>query len=242
MIIYERWAYRSAEGFFFKTPEDSEFAIQNLHVRPDRGYLVPFGIELEKMPDDIKVRKEEIYTRHSIPGDCTLIFFNGAFNYKPNTDALRFILDKLNPLLLNESPFPYRILICGKDLPGSFDQLSAYKEQNIIYAGFVDDVVTYFKAADIFLNPITTGGGVKTKIVDAMGYGVTVVPCATGAAGIDRSVCGEKIRIVADDNEQEFAKAIRDLAAKEKAETPPVYYQYYYWGNIIGRINKVFEN
>lgn len=237
---YETWAYRKADTVFFITPEDLEFAVTTRMVKSKTAVTVPFGIEIKKMPEDIEQMKHEVFSRHQVPAGCTLIFFNGAFNYSPNTDALTFILDKINPLLLQKKGFNYRIIICGKDLPAHFNELRQYGNSNIIYAGFVNDIMQYFKAADIFLNPITSGGGVKTKVVEAIAMGNTVISCETGSAGISRDACGPKLKVVADNDEEEFVKQIL-LSAREKAVTPQSYYNYYYWGNIIERISEVFE-
>jgi hypothetical protein len=239
--LYEKWAYSSADSVLFKTPQDIDYAVEHNMVKAANAFLVPYGIELKKMPEDIQQQKGEIYARHNIPAGCTVIFFNGALSYKPNTDALSFILDHINPLLLENKSFDYRILICGKDLPLSFNNLKDHAGKKVIYAGFVDDVVPYFKATDIFLNPIVTGGGVKTKIIDAMSFGATVVSCKTGAAGINLSVCGEKIKIVPDNDAPAFAGTIIN-SAKETTITPGSYYQYYYWGNIVKRLQPNFTN
>lgn len=237
---YEKWAYKNADAVFFKTPEDVEFAVKNKMIKSENAFLVPYGIELNEMPQDIQQQKNKIYLRHNIPEDCKLIFFNGALSYKPNTDALRFIINEINPLLIQQKNFNYRILICGKDLPASFNQLINYADKNIIYAGFVNDVSEYFKAADVFLNPIITGGGVKTKAIDAIGYGVTVVSCATGAAGINLPACGKKLLIVNDNDADAFVKALVQQAY-QPAETPFTYYDYYYWKNIIKRIQPLLK-
>jgi len=241
MRLYENWVYSSADTVFFITPEDISFAINNSMVKSENAFLVPYGTELQEMPNDILQQKENIFRLYDIPSSYSLIFFNGNLSYKPNADALKFILDKINPILLQQTSFNYRILVCGKDLPASFDQLKNYYDKNILYTGFVDDVVPYFKAADIFLNPIIAGGGIKTKIVEAMFYGNTVISCKTGSAGINLSVCGEKIKIVPDNDENAFASAILETAAR-RVSTPAGYYEYYYWGNIVRRLGSVFEN
>ncbi len=233
--IYESWAYKNADVVLFKTEEDKQFAIDNNMVKKENCLIIPFGVEIKEMPEDKLQQKEKIYLQHNIPADAKLIFFNGAFNYKPNTDALSFILNKINPLLLDEKNLNYKIIISGRDLPAPFNNLQGFADRNIIYAGFVDDVYAYFKAADIFLNPVVSGGGVKTKIVEAMGYGTTVISCVSGAAGIETSVCGEKIKIVADNDAGAFANEIIFMK-NETAKTPHSYYEYYYWENIVSKL------
>lgn len=236
---YETWAYKNADAVFFKTPEDILFAIKHKMVMPDNAALVPYGVELKEMPHDVQQQKEKVFATHKIPAGCTLIFFNGALSYKPNTDALRFILDEINPLLQQQKNLNYRILICGKDLPSSFKKLKTYTDKNVIYAGFVDDITAYFKAADIFLNPIITGGGVKTKVIDAISFGATVISCKTGAAGIHLKACGNKINIVKDNDAAAFVYKILQ-ASHQQISTPASYYDYYYWGNIITRLQPQF--
>ena len=236
---YESWAYKNADGVFFVTPEDIEFAVKHNMVKQENASLVPYGIDVKEMPGDIKQQKEKIYALYNIPADCRLLFFNGALSYKPNTDALNFILDEINPLLLKQNNIDYRILICGKNLPASFNQLKSYADKNIIYAGFVDDITACFKAADIFLNPVITGGGVKTKVIDAISYGVTVISCKTGAAGINLEAAGDKIKLVNDNDAQAFVNAILNEPAY-LLSTPLSYYDYYYWGNIVNRLQRLF--
>ena len=237
---YESWAYKNADAVFFKTPEDIQFAVESKMIKSENAFLVPYGIELKEMPQDVQQQKEKVYLKHDIPKDSKLIFFNGALSYKPNTEALQFILDEINPLLFQQENFNYRILICGKELPASFNQLKSYAGKNIIYAGFVDDVSEYFKAADVFLNPVITGGGVKTKAIDAIGYGVTVVSCITGAAGINLPACGNKLIIVNDTDAKAFVKAVLQQA-DQSIKTPFTYYEYYNWQNIIKRIQALFN-
>jgi glycosyltransferase involved in cell wall biosynthesis len=239
--IYETWAYKNAHIVLFKTEEDKQFAINNKMVKKENSLIIPFGVEIKEMPLDKLQQKQKIYQQHNIPSNAKLIFFNGAFNYKPNTDALLFILNEINPLLLNAESLNYKIIVCGRDLPASFNNLESFADKNIIYAGFVDDVYTYFKAADIFLNPIVSGGGVKTKIVEAMGYGTTVISCVSGAAGIETSVCGEKIKIVADNDATAFANKIIFIK-NEISKTPYSYYEYYYWENIVKRLQPLLRD
>jgi glycosyltransferase involved in cell wall biosynthesis len=153
-------------------------------------------------------------------------------------DALKLILEQINPLLLASTTFKYKIIICGKDLPIEMNNLLEYADKNIIYAGFVDSIDTYFKAADIFLNPVQSGGGIKTKMVEAIAYGATVVATETGAIGILKTVCGQKLSIVADNDWNGFANAILQVSSIEST-TPEVYYEYYYWENIINRIRHI---
>lgn len=232
---YERKCLQMADAVFFITPEDKNFAISQWELAPEKCMDVPFGIDLKEYPADRPAARDLICQKHQIDPAGKILLFNGLLKYKPNWDAVKAITGKINPLLLQQSSFRYKILICGKDLPREMNALQEYSGQHIIYAGFVDDIETYFKAADIFLNPVISGGGIKTKMVEAIGFGTTVISTKTGAAGMDKSVCGEKLYAVPDNGWQAFAEAVI-LHAGDNARTPDAYYRYYNWENIIERI------
>ena len=149
------------------------------------------------------------------------------------------IINNINPLLINTS-LRYKIIICGKGLPVELNELKDYADKNIIYAGFVDDIEMYFKGADLFLNPVLTGGGIKTKMVEAIAFGTTVISTKTGAMGIDKNVCGEKLVEINDNDWKAFADAIKKYS-QVNSITPMAYYGHYYWGNIVKKAEKALS-
>lgn len=233
--IYEKWSLRKADAVFFITPIDKEFAIRNWMIEKDKCSDLPFGVEIKKYPDDKAAARDKIAAMHSIPGEEKILLFNGMLNYKPNLDAIKIILEKINPLLLAQPSFRYKILICGKGLSEELNALKEYADKNIVYTGFVPDIETYFKAADIFLNPVQSGGGIKTKMVEAIAYGTTVISTETGSTGINREICGDKLLVVKDNDWKTFADMIVKNAANNFI-TPASYYEEYAWENIIKKL------
>ena len=232
---YERRCFRNADGIFFITPEDRQFATTTWKIDPRKCFDLPFGVELSAPPADRNAAQREIRERYRIQDSEKILLFTGALGYKPNLDALRFILDEINPLLLS-SGLSYRIIICGNGLPESMQQLQAWKEQRVLFVGFVENIGTYYKAADLFLNPVLSGGGIKTKMVESIAYGTTVVSTASGAAGMLPSVCGEQLIITADHDWKAFANAVVAAAGKGASQTSAAFYQAYHWEAIIRKI------
>ncbi|HMK26575.1 MAG TPA: glycosyltransferase family 4 protein [Chitinophagaceae bacterium] len=230
--MYERRSFKKADAIFFISPEDKNFAITKWKIEKEKCIDLPFGIDIKSYPDDKAECRDMLCRKHNISREEKILLFNGLLNYSSNLDALKVILDKINPVLLQDGSYRYKIIVCGKGLPGKLNSLKEYTDKNIIYAGFVDDIETYFKAADIFLNPVQSGGGVKTKMVEAIAFGTTVVATETGALGINRPVCGDKLIVTADNDWNEFATSIISKAGKMTI-TPPAYYEYYYWGNVL---------
>lgn len=232
---YERWGLRKADAVFFITGTDKNFAINRWGLKKETCFEVPFGVEIEKEPVDRTASQELLREKHNIPGNNKIILFNGLLKYKPNLDALKVILEKINPILIQKDDFVYKIIICGKGLPTDLNELSDYRENNIIYAGFVDNIDIYFKGADVFLNPVQSGGGIKTKMVEAIAFGTTVISTASGAEGIEAGVCGEKLVVTKDNDWGQLAGTIQSLSQQAK-QTPAEFYDYYSWKNIISNI------
>lgn len=234
---YERWVYKIADKVFFISEDDRRFAIREIDTPEIKTTTVTYGITQSEAPHDIAERRSEIEKLHGILPSEKILLFNGALYHSSNYGALKIILDEINPLLLAQKDFKYKILVCGKGLPDFFNELRDYADKNIIYAGFVDDISVYFKAADIFLNPILSGGGVKTKAIEALAMNCTVISTELGAMGIERSVCGEKLIVLQEGEWKKFRDQVI-LVSNKNDQIPESFFEYYYWGNIIDRVIK----
>lgn len=232
---YERKSYKKTDAIFFITNEDKNFAITNWKIPPEKCIDLPFGIDINSNPLDRDECNSIVKKTYTIEAADKILLFTGQLGYKPNLDALKVILDKINPFLLQQSTFQYKIIVCGKGLPSEMDDLKPYINKNVIYAGFIKDIDTYYKAADIFLNPVLSGGGIKTKMVEAIAYGTTVISTENGASGIKRDICGEKLIIVNDNQWSDFANSIEKNINLE-TRTPVTFYNEYYWEKIISRL------
>jgi glycosyltransferase involved in cell wall biosynthesis len=229
MDSYEGWTLRRADYNFFMTGEDKAYAISRFRLRPATCITIPVGIERPGPPavEEMRPAAKTLHEKYQVPAEEPLLFFNGAFRYKPNREALENLLFRVNPIL-QEKGFAYRLLICGLDIPQSFLQQSF---PGVELAGFAEDLELYLKGTDVFLNPVLTGGGIKTKLVEALGFNLDAVSTQSGAAGVDPGICNGKLIICADGDWQAFARAIMEHAVKQK-DTPPAFYEQFYWGNI----------
>jgi hypothetical protein len=235
---YEKFVHQNADHNFFIQDNDRNYAIENFKLSPQKSTIITYGVESNAAPSqaDKQLAKEQICKIHQLHVTDKILLFNGALGYMPNLNALNVILEKINPLLLAQKNFTYRIIICGSNLPAVYNGLIDYKEKNILYAGFVDDINLYFKGADIFINPVIEGGGIKTKLVEALGYDLSVVSTQTGAIGIPVEITGKKLFIANDNNWENFTDHI--LSANPKEQIPDEFFRYFYWGILA---EKAFE-
>jgi polysaccharide biosynthesis protein PslH len=222
---YEKFTYRFADFLFLIHEEDRQYAIRYFGVKEQRCLVVTYGIENKQKPadDDMKKAKVEIREQYSIQQDEKVLLFTGSFNYGPNLEALSHIETHIVPQLLSKK-FAFRVLVCGPWL----EEKRAHP--NIIYAGFVDDIAAYFKASDVFINPVTQGGGIKTKLVEALGFNVNAVSTEEGAIGVNPLLCNEKLWIVDNHDWEGFTDGIIKQS-RVKKEILPAYFEHFYWGH-----------
>ena len=90
------------------------------------------------------------------------------------------------------------------------------------------------------LNPVLSGGGIKTKAVEALAYNKHVISTKSGALGLSPNVCGSNLHIIADNDWDNFTKAIIE-ASKNPRAIPPSFYEQYYWGNIASNMLAIMQ-
>jgi polysaccharide biosynthesis protein PslH len=238
---YERFTHRRADLNFFIHDDDRNYAITHFKLVPEKCVTITYGFENSGIPSHEEKAKarQVVCNAHNITEGEKILLFNGTLSYKPNLDALDIILEKINPSLLAEKNFRYKIIICGNKLPADYNGLIEFKEKNLIYAGFVDDINLYFKGSDIFINPVVDGGGIKTKLVEALGYDLSVISSRSGATGIPTEITGDKMKVVADGDWAAFTNEI--MKADTDIPTPSAFYDHFYWGNITKKASGMID-
>lgn len=234
---YEGWVHRNADCSFFITEEDRQFATEMYRVSSKKTVTITYGIDTMTIPENASkiVAKNKLHEMYSIPSNHKILLFNGTLDYSPNEIAITAIVEKINPLL-QETNNNYSILICGKNLPQHFDGLKKYADQNIIFAGFVSDIQLHYEGADMFINPVITGGGIKTKLVEALSANLTSISTKNGAIGIPEEIVKGKLLISEDLDWNKFVDNI--LVADLNRNTSADFYSYFNWNQISLKANK----
>ena len=229
---YEKFIHNKTDFTFCITAEDRNYFYENYKIAYAKSSVITYGIPWNTFPSSIErtAAKNKLEKEYSLSTGTLLFLFNGTLNYGPNLDAVKNIVESINPLFI-KNKVDYKIIICGKGLPEEMNELKNYAGKNVIYAGFVDDITTYFKGADVFINPVTDGGGIKTKIVEALGYNLNVVSTLNGAIGVDKEICNGKLFLCNNNDWQGFARAMQE-APKLNQSTPPEFFEHFYWENI----------
>lgn len=240
---YERFIHINADVNFFITDEDRHYAIEKFNLKEKKCHTITYGFDMGSPPsiEEKKDAKIQLQQQYNFASDATILLFNGTLDYKPNLDALDIIINTINPILLQAKQFNYSILICGKNLPSRYNNLTDYKNKNIIYAGFVDDISLYFKGADIFINPVTDGGGIKTKLVEALGFDLFCISTKNGAIGVPINICNHRLTIIEDNHFDAFANSII-TANPQQFNINEDFFHHFFWENITDKASAIINN
>jgi glycosyltransferase involved in cell wall biosynthesis len=232
----EKKAHQWADLSLFKTEEDLEHAVSRFHLSRSKTMVVPYGLERIGVPD--ATRKEQaraaIVKRLELDPSKRIILFNGTLDYRPNALALEHIVTELIPELEKSSP-DFNIVVTGRIVLPEYNYLLELSNPRYVYAGHVDDVESFLEGADLFINPITEGGGVKVKLMEAISFGLPVISYESGAQGIDRRCTGHSLDVIPDNDVRSMASLIQKRWRDQPA-VPPAFFATYHWDQITSGV------
>lgn len=195
-----RWAERQVIQKADLTSAVSEVDIRLFEelygIRPE---LLPNGVDTDVFD---QVTEDDVYAVKSQYGlDGNTILFTGSYLYRPNREAIDFLIKKVMPKVV-QSCSSAKLGIIGGDVP--------YKRPWLISPGNIphEELPEFIKACDVGVAPIFSGSGTRLKILEYMAAGIPVVATSKGAEGLAVE-SGHDLLI--SDNEKDFASNIAKL-------------------------------
>ena len=185
----EQRAINEADAVVFQSEADMEhFDIDGTETR-----VIQNGTNVEPFTS--------VSSTDSIPvsadlRDAPLCIFVGSYDYYPNEEAARRIIDDIAPALPDID-----FLLVGRNAPDS-------SAKNVYTPGYVEDLDSVLTEADVALCPLFRGSGTKLKVMDYMAAELPIVTTEVGAAGI-RLKDGENALFA--QSTEEFIDAIETL-------------------------------
>jgi len=128
--------------------------------------------------------------------------FIGSLDFRPNQDAVRWIIDDLWPRVAKSAP-EARLSIAGSSPPEWLLRHAAGR--GITIAADVADAQALVRRMSIVIAPLFAGGGMRIKVLEAMALAKPIVATSIGAGGIE--VTPGRDLIIADDAAS-FADAV----------------------------------
>ena len=240
LFYYEKWAFKKATGIFTITQEDSDWAVKHYKINPDKICLIPFGTNLNIPTTKNILKKIAFCNTYKLDPNKPIIYFLATLNYYPNYNAVENIIQYIIPNLQKKQQ-DYQIIIIGKGLNENIENNILTSTYPIKYLRFIEDLADLFHTADVMINPMLYGGGIKTKLIEALANNINAVSTTSGACGVDKFVCNEKLYIAADNNWELFTNNIIE-AVENKNNIGADFYKKYNWQNIAKNILTKIEN
>ncbi len=170
-----------------------------------------------------------------------IILHLGTMFWPPNVTGVLWFAREVLPLIWAKVP-DARFVIVGKNPPAEVQALIA--DPRIQVAGYVADPLPFVQAADAFVVPLFSGGGMRVKILDAWLWGLPIISTQIGAEGIERRN-GENILLA--DDAASFAEAtlsvLTDPALNHRLRTQGRAWveATYDWREAYARVDAVYE-
>jgi len=161
--------------------------------------ILPNGVDIDTFNHVSTVQIQTVKKKYELTDETVL--FMGSYLYKPNQEAIDFLIKKVIPKVVQRQP-DTRLAIVGGKVP--------YKKSWLINPGCIpfQDLPAFVKACTICAAPIFSGSGTRLKILEYMAAGKPVVATTKGAEGLD--VKDGKHILLADSSDG-FVKAISKL-------------------------------
>lgn len=134
------------------------------------------------------------------------LVFTGSMDWRPNQDALDYLMEDIYPLIMKKYP-DIQLWLVGRRPSGKIVSYGK-KYDNVHVTGEVEDVRPFVNKSAVFVVPLRIGGGSRLKILEAWSMSKAVVSTSVGAEGLS-AVHGDNILIA--DEADHFAETVMKL-------------------------------
>lgn len=230
--ILEFVACHSADQVICVSEGDRRLLEEKLRVPTRKLQVISNGVDVERfqqaMVDVDKVRKNLGVEKH----EQEILFF-GPLSHRANAQAADIILDELAPRL-QKVEYPWKLIIAGADADNYLKKRGAPLPADVVFTGFVDDIVALIKSADIVIVPLTAGSGTRYKILESVAAGRPVVSTSIGAEGLDMSVFGDSL-VIRDEWDAFVGEIVKQRHHPPQSTLSPAFVAAYDWDQIFAR-------
>ncbi len=142
------------------------------YYAPDLAVSVTsFGVDMEDLRKHPTVTKEPI------------ILMTGYMRDPANEDGVEWFVHHVWSNLKEKHP-EVKFYIVGADPNQRIKKIIAH-DKRIILTGKVKDLRPYRNRARVLVSPVRLGSGMRTKVLEAMAFGLPVVSTSLGMEGIE---------------------------------------------------------
>lgn len=168
---------RKLESEYFRK---ADMLLTTSPVEADRAAVVigSAGTPVRILPNVVDMAD---YPDSGGPPEETAAVFIGNYDWQPNREAARVLVDSIWPRVSSQIP-EARLWLVGKNPPSWLKELD--RRNGIDVLGFVPDVRPFLQKAAVVVTPLLQGGGIKLKVLEAFASRKAVVATPKAAEGI----------------------------------------------------------
>jgi len=166
----------------------------------------------------------------SLPSSRSNTVLYVASKFGPNIEGLRFLNNKVAPLLKTK-----KIIVAG--MLSSTD-ISEELDPRLEIVGFVEDLADLYDQSKASLAPIFSGGGMKIKIADSLMHNRPVIATSFAAIGYEEASSDSILRC---ESANSFADAIENWIPVDQNSPAADFSKYYSFDVIAEKLENILK-
>jgi len=168
--------------------------------RPTRAsLLVPNGVDCRA-----------VHPGAERPNDAPpVLLFSGDMSFDPNIEAAERLATRIFPAIRAHFPAS-RLLLAGRN---PHARVAALAGNGVEVTGALPEMLPVLQAADLYLAPLHTGAGTRTKLLEAFAAGLPAITTTTGIEGIEAR---NGVEVAIADSETAMIEAACSLLAERE--------------------------
>lgn len=109
------------------------------------------------------------------------IVYSGSMGAKQSVDGALFLAHEVMPLVWKKHPNAHLYIVGG----GPTEDVRTLDGAKVHVTGFVDDLAAYLRAATVYVCALRLGSGMRTRVIEALACGTTMVATPISVRGLD---------------------------------------------------------
>lgn len=231
IVEMEKLAVRYADAIFTVSERDAEILKSLYDIDKRKVHIIPNGVDPNKFYPVSEAVKVQIKGLLNFSGK-KIVLFSGSL-CQPNIEAVKVIQGIAEQMEREDVVF----LVSGS-VGEKFR-----KTQNVVFTGYVEDILPYFQMADVAINPVTSGSGTNLKMLEYLACGLPTITTEFGARGLE---VGKKHVIIAP--LESFPEKILELLGDEvlsrrlSENGKKLVEEKYTWSRIADKVSRIYES
>ena len=157
------------------TAVSEEDAVHFERLYEVKPLILPNGVDIGVFDSVSDIQIKKIKSKYNLTEKNVL--FMGLTTFKPNKDAIDFLVHDVFPYVVKRCPEAKLVIIGGK---------VKHKRRWLLNPGIIpfEEVPAFVKACDVCVAPVFSGSGTRVKILEYMAANKPVISTTKGAEGI----------------------------------------------------------